>query len=213
MKGMLITFEGGEGAGKTTHAELFKNYLNERGLSFFATREPGGTDFSEAVRALTKDIRYQDKSPVAELMLFESARADIVAKRIIPALQEGKIVLMDRFYDSTTVYQSFGRGLNRKEVEAMNAIAAQGLVPDLTIYLRVSQEEAFSRKGGVDQKDAIERSGYDFHERIRKGFDIIAKENKHRFLVVDASQPIKQVFDQITAAFEKKYNQKLKKEK
>lgn len=213
MKGMLITFEGGEGAGKTTHAELFKNYLNERGLSFFATREPGGTDFSEAVRALTKDVRYQDKSSVAELMLFESARADIVEKRIIPALQEGKIVLMDRFYDSTTVYQSFGRGLNRKDVEAMNRIASQGLVPDLTIYLKISQDEAFSRKGGVDKNDAIERSGYDFHERIRKGFDTIAKENKNRFLVVDASQPIKQVFDQIITAFEIKYNQKLKKGK
>lgn len=213
MKGMLITFEGGEGAGKTTHAELFKNYLGERGLSFFATREPGGTDFSEAVRALTKDVRFQDKSPISELMLFESARADIVEKRIIPALAEGKIVLMDRFYDSTTVYQSFGRGLDRKAVETMNAIAAQGLVPDLTIYLKVSQEEAFTRKGGVDKSDAIERSGYEFHERIRKGFDTLAKENKNRFLVVDASLPIAQVFEQITTAFEKKYNQKLKKGK
>lgn len=213
MKGMLITFEGGEGAGKTTHAELFKNYLNERGLSFFATREPGGTDFSEAVRALTKDVRFQDKDPVSELMLFESARADIVSKRVIPALNEGKIVLMDRFYDSTTVYQSFGRGLNRKDVEMMNRIASQGLVPDLTFYLRISQNEAFSRKGGVDKNDAIERSGYDFHQRIRDGFDLLAKENKNRFVVVDTSQPIKQVFEQITAAFEKKYNQKKRKEK
>ncbi len=213
MKGMLITFEGGEGAGKTTHAELFKNYLNERGLSFFATREPGGTDFSEAVRALTKDMRFQDKDPVSELMLFEAARADIVSKRVIPALDEGKIVLMDRFYDSTTVYQSFGRGLNRKDVETMNRIAAQGLVPDLTIYLRIPQEEAFSRKGGVDKNDAIERSGYEFHQRIRQGFDLLAKENKGRFLVVDSSQPIKQVFEQITSAFEKKYNQKKRKEK
>lgn len=213
MKGMLITFEGGEGAGKTTHAELFKNYLGERGLSFFATREPGGTDFSEAVRALTKDVRFQDKSPISELMLFESARADIVEKRIIPALNEGKIVLMDRFYDSTTVYQSFGRGLDRKAVETMNAIASQGLVPDLTIYLKVSQEEAFSRKGGVDKQDAIERSGYDFHERVRKGFDTLAKENENRFLVVDASLPIAQVFEKITTAFEKKYSQKLKKGK
>ncbi len=213
MKGMLITFEGGEGAGKTTHAELFKNYLGEQGLKFFATREPGGTDFSEAVRALTKDIRFQDKSPIAELMLFESARADIVAKRIIPALEEGKIVLMDRFYDSTTVYQSFGRGLDRKQVETLNKIASQGLVPDLTIYLRVSQEDAFARKGGADKQDAIEMSGYEFHERVRQGFDTLAKENKSRFLVVDTTQPIKQVFDQITSAFEKKYNQKLKKEK
>ncbi len=211
MNGMLITFEGGEGAGKTTHAELFKNYLGERGLSFFATREPGGTEFSEAVRALTKDTRFQDKSPVSELMLFESARADIVDKKIIPALREGKIVLMDRFYDSTTVYQSFGRGLNRADVEKMNMIASQGLVPDMTVYLKVSQDEAFSRKGGADPKDAIEQSGRDFHERIREGFEILAKENKDRFVVVDATQPIAVVFKEITSAFEKKYNKKHKK--
>lgn len=213
MRGMLITFEGGEGAGKTTHAELFKNYLDERGLPFFATREPGGTDFSEAVRALTKDVRFQDKDAVSELMLFEAARADIVSKRVLPALEEGKIVIMDRFYDSTTVYQSFGRGLARGDVEMMNRMASHGLVPDLTIYLRVPQDEAFRRKGGVDESDAIERSGYDFHQRIRLGFDTLAHENRERFLVVDASQPIKDVFDQITAAFDKKYNEISKKGK
>lgn len=207
-KGMLITFEGGEGAGKTTHAELFKNYLTQKGLSFFATREPGGTDFSEAVRALTKDMRFQDKSSLSELFLFEAARADIVEKRIIPALKEGKIVIMDRFYDSTTVYQSFGRGLNRADVENFNKVASQGLVPDLTIYLKVPQQDAFARKGGADKNDAIEQSGADFHERIRKGFDILAKENPDRFLVVDSSLPIAEVFKQITTAFEQKYNEK-----
>ncbi len=209
-RGMLITFEGGEGAGKTTHAELFKNYLNEKGLSFFATREPGGTDFSEAVRALTKDMRFKDKSIISELLLFESARADIVEKRIIPALNEGKIVIMDRFYDSTTVYQSFGRGVNREDVEYFNKVASQGLVPDLTIYLKIGQDKAFIRKGGADKDDAIEQSGDEFHERIRVGFDTLAKENPERFLVVDSSLPIAEVFGQIVAAFEKKFEQKNK---
>ena len=209
-RGMLITFEGGEGAGKTTHAELFKNYLNEKGLSFFATREPGGPDFSEAVRALTKDMRFKDKSIISELLLFESARADIVEKRIIPALNEGKIVIMDRFYDSTTVYQSFGRGVNREDVEYFNKVASQGLVPDLTIYLKIGQDKAFIRKGGADKDDAIEQSGDEFHERIRVGFDTLAKENPERFLVVDSSLPIAEVFGQIVAAFEKKFEQKNK---
>lgn len=213
MTGMLITFEGGEGAGKTTQAELFKNYLTQKGISFFATREPGGTDFAEAVRALTKDMRFADKSPIAELMLFEAARADIVEKRILPALAEGKVVIMDRFFDSTTVYQSFGRGLKRADVEHFNMVAAQGLVPDLTVYLRVPQAEAFGRKGGADKNDAIEQSGAEFHERIRKGFDILAKENKQRFLVVDSTQPIATVFEQIVAAFEAKRNKKMKKGK
>lgn len=211
MQGMLITFEGGEGAGKTTQAELFKNYLTQKGLSFFATREPGGTDFSEAVRALTKDMRYADKCLLSELLLFESARADIVEKRVLPALKEGKIVIMDRFYDSTTVYQSFGRGLDRRDVEYFNKVAAHGLVPDLTIYLKVSQNDAFARKGGADKNDAIEQSGAEFHERIRHGFDVLAKENKDRFLVVDASQPIPEVFSQITSAFEQKYSEKMEK--
>ncbi len=206
--GMLVTFEGGEGAGKSTHAELFKNYLAQKGLSFFATREPGGTDFSEAVRALTKDIRFADKSKISELFLFEAARADIVEKRVIPALKDGEIVIMDRFYDSTTVYQSFGRGVNRADVERFNMVAAQGLVPDLTIYLRVQPKEAFERKGGADANDAIEQSGMDFHERVRKGFDTLAKENPDRFLVVDSSQPIAKVFEQIVGAFESKYNAK-----
>ncbi len=210
MDGILITFEGGEGAGKTTQAELFKNYLTEKGLSFFATREPGGTDFSEAVRALTKDIRYSNKSAISELMLFEAARADIVEKCVKPALAEGKVVIMDRFYDSTTVYQSFGRGLDRGMVEQLNMVAAQGLVPDLTVYLKISREEAFSRKGGADKNDAIEQSGDDFHERIRQGFDILAKENKDRFLVVDSTQSIADVFAQITSAFEEKYKNKQK---
>ena len=213
MKGMLITFEGGEGAGKTTHTELFKNYLTQKGLSFFATREPGGTDFSEAVRALTKDMRYQDKSPISELMLFEAARADIVQKRILPALEEGKIVVMDRFYDSTTVYQSFGRGIDRKMVDAMNRVASQGLVPDLTFFLRVGPKHAFARKGGADKNDAMEQSGDAFHQRIIEGFDALAKENKHRFVVVDTTQPIATVFAQITEAFEKKYTKLNKREK
>ncbi len=205
MKGMLITFEGGEGAGKTTHAELFKNYLHEEGLSFFATREPGGTDFSEAVRALTKDIRFADKCPISELMLFESARADIVEKRIKPSLNEGKIVIMDRFYDSTTVYQSFGRGIDREVVDNLNKVAAQGLVPDLTFYLRIGRMEAFTRKGGADKDDAIEQSGDEFHDKIREGFDLLARENPDRFVIVDTSQPIATVFNQITAAFQEKY--------
>ena len=207
-KGFLVTFEGGEGAGKTTHTELFKNYLTQRGLSFFATREPGGTDFSEAVRALTKDIRFKDKSVISELLLFEAARADIVEKRIIPALQAGQIVVMDRFYDSTTVYQSFGRGINRKDVEFFNKVASQNLVPDLTFYLRVGAQDAFTRKGGADKNDAMEMSGDAFYERVIKGFDTLARENPERFVVVDTSQKISDVFTKIVKAFEEKFDKR-----
>ena len=203
--GMLITFEGGDGSGKSTHAELFKNYLSGKNIGFFATREPGGTDFSEAVRALSKDIRFKDKSINSELLLFEAARADIVEKRVIPALKEGKVVIMDRFYDSTTAYQSFGRGIDRKTVDFLNLFAAKGLVPDITFYMRIAPNDAFSRKGGVEQNDALEAAGGDFHDRVHLGFDTIAKENPERFVVVDTTQPVGEVFKVITQKFEEKW--------
>ncbi len=208
--GLLITFEGGEGAGKTTHTELFKNYLTEQGYEFFATREPGGTDFSEAVRALTKDMRYGDKSILSELFLFESARADIVEKKIIPALEQGKIVIMDRFYDSTTVYQSFGRGINRADVEKLNQVATQGLVPDLTYYLRIDKNRAFERKGGKDKNDLMEMSGDSFHQKIQLGFDTLAQENPDRYVIINTDRPVNVVYNEIITIFNEKIANKQK---
>lgn len=205
--GMLITFEGGDGSGKSTHAELFKNYLSGRNIEFFATREPGGTDYSEAVRALSKDVRFRDKSLISELLLFESARADIVEKRIIPALEAGKVVIMDRFYDSTTAYQAFGRGMSREVVDLLNNLAAQGLVPDITFYMRITPHDAFARKGGVDN-DVMETAGRDFHERVLQGFDTLARENSERFVVLDTTQNMTDVFMKIKTVFEEKWQQK-----
>lgn len=206
-KGLLVTFEGGDGSGKSTHVELLKNYLSNKNIEFFATREPGGTDYSEAVRALTKDIRYSSKSLISELFLFESARADIVEKRVIPALKEGKVVIMDRFYDSTTAYQSYGRGLNKAAVSNMNLIAAHGLIPDITFYMRIAPTHAFKRKGGMEQDDLMENIGLDFHNRVLNGFDEIAKENAERYVTLDTTQNIADVFNQITRAFDKKWSE------
>ncbi len=205
--GMLITFEGGDGSGKSTHAELFKNYLSGRGLEFFATREPGGTDYSEAVRALSKDVRFSNKSLISELLLFESARADIVEKRVIPALEEGKVVIMDRFYDSTTAYQAFGRGMDRKVVESLNMLAAHNLVPDITFYMRISPSDAFARKGGADN-DVMETAGLDFHDRVLLGFDTLATENPDRFVILDTTQKMADVFAKIQATFEERWSKK-----
>lgn len=206
--GMLITFEGGDGAGKSTQAELLKNYLAIKGVSVFSTREPGGTDFSEAVRALTKDVRFQDKSPISELLLFESARADIVEKRIIPALKEGKVVIMDRFYDSTTAYQSFGRGMDREMVERLNLFASQNLVPDITFYMSIEPKIAFERKGGAEKSDAIESAGLEFHKKVKYGFDCLAKENPNRFVVLDSTMPVSQVYETVIEKYEEKVRQK-----
>lgn len=204
--GLLITFEGGDGSGKSTHVELLKNYLSNKNIEFFATREPGGTDYSEAVRALSKDIRYSNKSLASELFLFESARADIVEKCVLPALKAGKVVIMDRFYDSTVAYQSYGRGLDKKAVERMNLFAAQGLVPDITFYMRIAPTHAFERKGGMEQGDLIENIGLDFHNRVLNGFDEIAKENAQRYVILDTTKNIADVFADITKAFDKKWS-------
>lgn len=202
--GMLITFEGGDGSGKSTHTELFKNYLDSKHIPFIATREPGGTDFSEAVRSLTKDPQFVDKSKLSELLLFEAARADIVEKRILPSLESGLIVIMDRFFDSTTAYQSFGRGLPRNIVDQANKIASCGLTPDLTFYMRVEPKTAFERKGGIDN-DAFEIAGLEFQNKVIAGFDKIASENPDRIVVVDTSKDVQDVFDYIVKTFESRF--------
>ncbi len=207
--GFLVSFEGGDGSGKSTHVGLFMNFLKSKypNISCYTTREPGGTPYSEAVRALSKDSRFKDKSTLSELMLFESARADIVEKCILPRLENGEIVVMDRFFDSTTAYQSYGRGLAKVVVDRANKIATQGLVPDLTFYMRVDPRVAFERKGGQDN-DPFELEGLKFQERVVAGFDEIAKENPDRFVVIDTSKDLQEVFTQITDTFSTRFNKK-----
>ena len=141
------------------------------------------------MRALSKDIRFKDKSINSELLLFEAARADIVEKRVIPALKEGKVVIMDRFYDSTTAYQSFGRGIDRKTVDFLNLFAAKGLVPDITFYMRIAPNDAFSRKGGVEQNDALEAAGGDFHA-VGEVFKVITQKFEEKWASKQGSKDI-----------------------
>ncbi len=209
-KGMLVTFEGGDGSGKSTHCSLLEAQLKSEGIDYLITREPGGTIFSEAVRALVKDAKFADKSPISELLLFESARADIVEKVIIPALKEGKIVVLDRFYDSTTAYQGYGRGLDIEMVKALNKIATHGIVPDLTFYLRIDPETAFSRKGGAEQDDTLEQAGIEFHKRVLNGFDAIAKGEPNRFVTIDTSKDMLEAHKNIVKIFNQKYDEHTK---
>jgi len=157
------------------------------------------------VRALTKDPRFLDKSSISELLLFEAARADIVEKRVKPCLMAGNVVVMDRFFDSTTAYQSFGRGLPRELVDQANLIATNGLVPDLTFYMRIEPKLAFERKGEADN-DAFELAGLEFQNRVIAGFDKIASENPDRFVVVDTTKDMQEVFEFVVATFEKRFN-------
>jgi dTMP kinase len=191
-RGLFITFEGGEGCGKSTQLELLRTYLESEGYEVLATREPGGTPVAEAIRAILLDPANEALSPVTELLLYEAARAQHVAERIGPALEAGKIVLSDRFYDSTTAYQGAGRGLPLDNLSLLHAIATNGLEPDLTIVIDVPAALGLARatQGGSDR---IEREKIDFHERVRAGFLRIAREEPGRARVVDGAKSVDEV--------------------
>lgn len=186
MRGFFGGLEGGEGAGKGTQNERLCNHLRQLGINFITVREPGGTAISEQIRRLLLDPENENFSPRAELMLYGAARAQIVDEVIEPALASGTSVIYDRFYDSTTAYQGFGRGLNMGFVAAMKRFATNGLVPDLTVYLDIDPIVALARatKEGADR---IEREGIEFHQKLREGYLWIASKEPKRFKVINAS--------------------------
>jgi dTMP kinase len=192
-RGRFITFEGGEGCGKSTQVVRLAAALEERGLKVLLTREPGGTRLSELIRTLLKDEAEDPPVDRAELLLFLAARAQLVRNVIAPALEAGTWVISDRFSDSTVAYQGYGRGLPVDFVRAANDFACEGLRPDLTFLLDLDPETAERRMRGREaatntSADRIERAGSGFHARLRKGFLELAAADAPRFSVVDASK-------------------------
>lgn len=196
--GLFITFEGGEGAGKTTLIEAIANALTTQGHSVLKTREPGGTPLGEQIRALLLD---QGKmSPYAEFALFLASRAQQVQEVIAPALKENKIVLCDRFNDSSIAYQGIGRDLGKKEVASTCDFFSQNLKPDLTLYLDIDPKLGLTRAGEHKTQDRIEKEDLAFHTKIREAYKTLQKEEPQRFHLLDASLPPTDVF---TAAMQK----------
>jgi dTMP kinase len=199
MRGSFITFEGPEGGGKTTHARRLVEQLQAAGQRVVYTREPGGTPTGEAIR----DILQHDKSGEAicretEVLLFAASRAQLVRHVIIPALERGDWVVCDRFADSTTAYQGYGRGFPVEQMIAINEFAIKGAQPDLTILLDLPVSDGFARlqqRGGV--KDRIEREAVEFHERVRAGYLDMARRWPERFRVVDARGTVEAVTAEI----------------
>ena len=192
-RGRFITFEGGEGCGKSTQVVRLAAALEERGLKVLLTREPGGTRLSELIRALLKDEAEDPPVDRAELLLFLAARAQLVRNVIAPALEAGTWVVSDRFSDSTVAYQGYGRGLPVDFVRQANDFACEGLRPDLTFLLDLDPETAERRMRGREaatntSADRIERAGSGFHARLRRGFLELAAADAPRFSVVDASK-------------------------
>lgn len=198
MRGRFITFEGGEGAGKSTQVKLLKADLESRGIEVVLTREPGGTPLSERIRTLLKDYEEDAPNARAEVLLFLAARAQLVESVIEPALAAGKWVISDRFSDSTLAYQGYGRGLDIGLLREMNDFACTSLKPDLTILMDLEPEVASSRMRGRESAtgtsaDRIERAGADFHRRLRDGFLRLAAAEPSRLKLVDASRPVEDI--------------------
>lgn len=197
MKGTLITIEGGEGGGKSTQIARLHDYLIQQGHTVIVTREPGGTPIAERIRDLLLDPDNDNLVSMAELLLYEAARAQHVGELILPALQSGTIVLCDRFYDSTVAYQGAGRHIAPADVETLNNLATCGLKPDITILFDLPPEEGLKRAKGDTAGDRIEKEAIEFHERVREGYLKLADEHPDRIHTIDAMKSIDQVSQDI----------------
>ena len=193
-RGALITFEGGEGTGKSTQLLLLKELLETAGADVVTTREPGGTSVGESVRTLLLDPDSAGITPHAELLLYEAARAQLVSEVIAPALEVGSIVLCDRFYDSTTAYQGHARGIDLELIASLNMAATGGLVPDLTLVYDLPAETGLTRATSNQAADRLESEDLVFHESVAEGFRAIAGAESDRVLLVDASGTVDEVF-------------------
>jgi dTMP kinase len=190
-KGFFITFEGGEGSGKTTLLDKIKKYLESRNHHHVFTREPGGTDLGEEIRELLLKKRKEKVASKAELCLFLASRAQHIENVILPALREGKIVLSDRYNDSSIAYQGYARGLGIEEVINFSYYIIEDAIPDLTIYLDIDPKIALARR--TDGFDRIESEKISFHQKIRDGFLILAEKFPERIKVIDATDSPEEV--------------------
>jgi len=200
-RGRFITFEGGEGTGKSTQVRLLTSYLTQSGMDVVQTREPGGSPSAEEVRALLVTGAADRWSPMAETLLFNAARVEHWRQVIDPALARGAHVVCDRFSDSTMAYQAYAGGIDPKVIADLHRLALGGVEPDLTIVLDIAVDEGLQRAATRrDNETRFERKGREFHERLRQGFLDIARRTPKRCLVIDAALPIERVHSAVLDA-------------
>ena len=202
MQGLFITFEGIEGCGKTSQTKLLNDYLTTSGHDVIMTREPGGTPISEAIRELLLSNDSVNMHPHTELLLYLASRAQHVSEVMKPALEKGRVVICDRFADSTFVYQCFVRGINKEIVETMNNFAVGDMHPDVTFVLDVEPEEGLKRAMLRNQKhsrgrDRIESESIDFHNRVREGYLKLAQEYPERVYLIKTDKDKNEVHEEI----------------
>lgn len=203
----LISFEGGDGSGKTTQVGLLERYLTERETKCVSTREPGGTELGKMMRRVLLEVRKEKIAPATELFLYLADRAQHVQDVIQPSLAGGALVLCDRFTDSTLAYQGYGRGVDLGVLRLLNRIASRGIVPDITFLFDCPVEMGLSRtkkRSPSRVADRFERERVEFHERVRQGFLELARAEPERILVLDASRPAAEIHTEIRKIVDQK---------
>ena len=204
VNGTLISFEGPEGAGKSSVLEAVLPLLEEKGIPFITTREPGGVAIAEKIRQVILDPDHTSMDAKTELLLYIASRRQHLVERVLPALAAGKIVLMDRFIDSSVAYQGYGRGLSVEDIEWLNQFATDGLKPDLTLYFDLDVEEGLARiaKNQEREVNRLDLEGLELHQKVRQGYLALSEKEPERIVKIDASQSFEAVFADVLAVLE-----------
>ncbi len=197
-KGYFITVEGGEGAGKTSVLDQVESALKEKGHSVLRTREPGGIRIAEQIRTVILDVNHTEMDRRTEALLYAAARRQHLVEKVIPALNDGYIVLCDRFVDSSLVYQGYARGIGFDEVKAINEFAIEGYMPDLTLYFDVDPEVGLARIKADDHRELnrLDQEKMQFHKLVREGYQMVFDRNASRIKMIDANQSFDLVYEE-----------------
>ena len=196
-KGFLVSLEGPEGAGKTSILEALIPILEDRGIEVLSTREPGGVLIGEKIREVILDPSHTEMDPKTELLLYIASRRQHLVEKVLPALAAGKLVIMDRFIDSSVAYQGFGRGLDKEAIDWLNEFATDGLKPDLTLYFDIEVEEGLARIAANSDREVnrLDMEGLDLHRKVRRGYLSLLEKETDRIVKIDASLPLDQVIE------------------
>lgn len=206
VNGTLISFEGPEGAGKSSILEAILPLLEEKGIPYITTREPGGVNIAEKIRQVILDPDHTSMDAKTELLLYIASRRQHLVERVLPALAAGKVVLMDRFIDSSVAYQGYGRGLSVEDIEWLNQFATDGLKPDLTLYFDLDVEEGLARIARNQEREVnrLDLEGLELHYKVRKGYLALAEKEPERIVKIDASQSFEAVLADVLTILEKR---------
>lgn len=196
-RGKFITFEGCDGCGKSTQLKMLSKYLTENDIPHVFTREPGGGKISEQIREILLNGKNSEMTDECEALLYAASRVQHLQDVVEPALKEGKLVICDRYVDSSIAYQAYGRNLGVEFISKINAYALENYLPNVTVFIDLSPKAAFLRKHGADENDRLEQAGMAFHERVYEGYLALAKDNPNRVARVDGAGTPEEIFKEV----------------